>query len=238
MHTSATPAALRAPFLPFSLLPSSRRKRIYGAEAFVCLLLLLSIPLSGKAQDSPAPSTPLVEQPAPAQPDLSALAAELAPQPEEEAQRIAAAEITYGYLSYNDALKAMPAYADAQAQIATLRASCQAELEHNQETFSKAYYEYIEGQQTFDEYILLKRQKELEQLLNDNQTFKTQALQLLAEKEEALMQPLHKQLADIINRIGLQRNYAFILNTDNNAYLYLNGAIGTDITADVVAAME
>lgn len=200
------------------------------------LFLLLLLSLRAAAQDNPNPAMPLHSEPAAVmQPDFTATS------PDTEftdanLQGAAVVEIAFGYLSYDEALQAMPQYETAQQQIAHLRKATEAELQHNQEAFSKAYYEYVEGQQTFEPYILLKRQKELEQQLANNAAFKEQALQLLEEKEEEVMAPLRQQLEDIIHRIGLERNYAFILNTDHNAYLFLNGALGTDITADVVAA--
>lgn len=201
----------------------------------IAALLCVCAAVAG-AQDIIATAQPTGEGPTPAlqpYPEGTATAEAMLP---DAAPLLPLAELTYGYLSYSEALQALPDYPAAQAEIERLRANCEAELQHNQEQFSKAYYDYIEGQQTFDEYILLKRQKELEQQLAANEQFKAEALQLLADKEKAVMQPLREQLATIINRIGMEHNYAFVLNIDNNNYLFINGAIGTDITADVIAA--
>lgn len=199
------------------------------------ILLCIACSVTASAQDIVTPANPAGAEPAPiTQPDIEATS-EAASVPSAPGLP-ALAELSYGYLSYTEALQAMPQYETAKAEIDRMRADCQAELTHNQEQFSKAYYDYIEGQQTFDEYILRKRQKELEQQLAANEAFKAEALQLLADKEEALLQPLRDELATIVHRIGMERNYAFILNTDNHAYLFINGTIGTDITADVIAA--
>ena len=146
--------------------------------------------------------------------------------------------IYFGYLSYNDALKAMPAYQQAEKQISDLRASYEQELHRSEEQFAKAYAEYVEGQQTFPENILLKRQKELQQLMEQAQQFKKEALQLLEENEKAVMQPLYDQLDKAIHQVGMERNYAFILNTDNKTYPFINAGIGTDITADVLNQLK
>lgn len=146
--------------------------------------------------------------------------------------------IRFGYLSYNDVLHAMPEYAKAEKKINELRATYQNELNRSEEQFSKAYAEYVEGQQTFPENILLKRQKELQQLMEQAMQFKQEARQLLEENEKAVMQPLYERLDKAIHTIGMERNYAFILNTDNKTYPFINAGVGTDITADVLQMLK
>ena len=146
--------------------------------------------------------------------------------------------IRFGYLSYTDVLHAMPGYQEAEKQIDELRAAYEQELRRSEEQFSKAYAEYIEGQQTFPDNILLKRQKELQGLMEQAQQFKKEALQLLEENEKAVMQPLQEHLDNAINEVGMKHNLAFILNTDNHSYPFVNAAIGTDMTADVLSVLK
>jgi outer membrane protein len=40
------------------------------------------------------------------------------------------------------------------------------------------------------------------------------------------MAPLRRRLSDAIMAVGQARGYAFILNTDNNAVPFVNGALG------------
>ncbi len=149
-------------------------------------------------------------------------------------QEIVRETIRFGYLSYEEALRNMPGYEAAQKQIADMHKAYEQELQHNKEQFSKQFAEYVEGQQTFPENILRKRQKELEQLMEGSLSFKEEARQLLAQKEEEVMKPLRERLATAIHNVGMERNYAFVVNIDNNAYPFINGGIGDDITADVM----
>ena len=146
--------------------------------------------------------------------------------------------IRFGYLSYNDVLHAMPAYAQAERQISELRATYEKELSRSEEQFSKAYAEYVEGQQSFPENILLKRQKELQQLMEQAMQFKQEARQLLEENEKAVMQPLQERLNQAIHEVGMKQNLAFIVNTDANAYPFINGGIGIDVSADVIINLK
>lgn len=144
----------------------------------------------------------------------------------------------FAYISYGEVLKSMPAYAAAQKSLADLRANYDNELKRTDEEFSKQFAEYVDGQRTFPENILLKRQKELQQLMEQGLEFKEEARRLLAQAEVELMQPVHKQLKELIAKIAKERGYAFVLNTDNNAAPFVDGELGDDITADVMEAVK
>lgn len=146
--------------------------------------------------------------------------------------------IRFGYLSYNDVLHTMPAYAKAQQTLADMRTTYEAELKRSEDDFSKQFAEFVDGQKSFPENILLKRQKELQQLMEQTLKFKEEAKALLEKSEKEVMAPLHKKIDDAIHRIGMERGYAYILNTDNRAYPFINGDMGTDITADVLELLK
>ncbi len=141
----------------------------------------------------------------------------------------------FGYLSYNEALRSMPSYVKAQAQLKELKKKYADELARSEKEFSRQYAEYVDGQKEFPDNILLKRQKELQQLLEQGLEFKEEAKRLLEKAESELMMPIHQQLKEVLALIGKQRGYAYILNTDNNSYPFINGELGEDITADVIA---
>ena len=146
--------------------------------------------------------------------------------------------IRFGYFSYTDLLRNSPGYDIAQKKIADLRKVYEKELKRNEEQFSKQFAEYVEGQQTFPENILLKRQKELQQLMEQSMHFKQEAKQLLQASEEEDMAPLYKKLDDAIYKVGMERGYAYILNTDNKAYPFINGDQGEDVSAYIIEALK
>jgi outer membrane protein len=159
-------------------------------------------------------------------------------QTSETSTHSASVNASFGYLSYNDVLHSMPQYAEAERTIAGLRAVYEEELKRSEDDFSKKFAEYIEGQKSFPENILRKRQKELQLLMEQTLNFKTEAKALLEKKEAEVMAPLNMRVDEAIHRIGMERNYAYIINTDTKAYPFINGAIGTDITADVLMLLK
>ncbi|MBO7580050.1 MAG: OmpH family outer membrane protein [Bacteroidaceae bacterium] len=129
----------------------------------------------------------------------------------------------FGYLSYNDVLHAMPQYQQAMKSLEELKKTYDQEMERSEQDFSKKFTEYLDGQKTFPENIMLKRQKELQQLMEQSLQFQKEAQELLTKAEEELMNPVHTLLKDAINAVGKKRNYAYVLNTDVNAYPYISG---------------
>ena len=129
----------------------------------------------------------------------------------------------FGYLSYNDVLHAMPEYTQAMKSLEELKRTYDKEMERSEQDFSKKFTEYLDGQKSFPENIMLKRQKELQQLMEQSMQFKQEAQELLTKAEAELMEPLHARLKDAINAVGKKLNYAYVLNTDVNAYPYISG---------------
>ncbi len=144
----------------------------------------------------------------------------------------------FGYLSYSEALKAMPGYTQAQSSIEELKSNYDKEMERAEQEFTKKFNEFVDGQKSFPENILLKRQKELQMLMEQSIKFKDEAQKLLTKAENELMQPIIDKLNGILTKIGTERNYDYILNTDSNAYPFVNADRGEDIMEAVISNIE
>ena len=146
--------------------------------------------------------------------------------------------VKFGYLSYNDVMRHTEEYAEMQQTIKSLRDAYEQELRRSEDTFSKQFAEYIDGQKSFPENILLKRQKELQQLMEEAVQFKIEAKQLLEAKEKEVTDRLRRKIDRAINQIGMERHYAFIINTDGDTYPFVNSGIGEDVTAAVMQKLS
>lgn len=149
------------------------------------------------------------------------------------AQQDAAPVMRYGYLSYDSVFKAMPEYAAMQANMEMLRNKYESEQKRVENDFNKKYEEFLDGQASFPQTILQKRQSELQEMLDKNITFKKESQRLLCKAECEAKAPLKERLAAVLSKIGEERGYAFILNTDGNVAPWLNAAMGEDITETV-----
>ena len=144
----------------------------------------------------------------------------------------------FGFLSYEAALQSMPEYTLVQQQMADLRALYQAETKRVEDEFNRKYEEFLEGQHEFPKTILQKRQTELQELMEKNIAFKENSRQELAEAEKKAMAPLKIRLIEQLGKIGRERGYAFIVDTDQKALPFINPAMGEDINKLVQDALK
>lgn len=139
--------------------------------------------------------------------------------------------LKFGYFSYNDVFQALPEQATVQQSINSLREKYDAETKRVEQDFNTKYEEFLEGQRDFAPVILQKRQSELQDIMSKNLAFKAEAQRLLKQAENDAYAPLHRKINDALQRVGMEKGFAFILNTDDNACPYIDATMGEDVTA-------
>lgn len=149
-----------------------------------------------------------------------------------------ATAVRFGFLSYEAVMQSMPDYAIMQENMKQLRQQYEAEQHRSEDEFNKKYEEFLDGQASFPKTILRKRQSELQELLDKNVAFKHESQRLLEAAEADAKAPLASRINAVLVQLGMNRGYAFILNTDQNSALFINPAMGEDITEEVKAALK
>ena len=148
------------------------------------------------------------------------------------------ATFRFGYLSYEAALQSMPDYAVVQQKLADLRQQFQDETLRVEDEFNRKYEEFLEGQREFPQSILKKRQMELQELLDKNIAFKENSRKELEKAEQDLMAPLKIRLIEVLDKMGRENGYAFIIDTDVKALPFINPAMGYDLNQQVQDALK
>lgn len=138
----------------------------------------------------------------------------------------------FGYMNYNQVLKVMPEYVQAQAQLEQLKAKYNAEAERTDREFNRKYSEFLDGQKDFPQNILLKRQKELQDLCDKGVAFRAECDALLKEAEAELVTPVTSKLNTALGQVGDEMALEYIVNTEGKDFLYI-GPNGIDITTAV-----
>lgn len=202
-------------------------KRLLSA-VFSTVVLSVAAPFVAIAQSDTLSVTPVAAAPS----------APRAASASKTATNVTPVKPTFGYLSYDSVLHAMPDYAVAVAQMDRLKAKYAAEAERVEKEFNTKYEEFLEGQRDFPQTILLKRQTELQELLDKNILFKEESKRLLKAAEKDIFAPLHARLSAELRAIGTARGYSFIINTDNNACPFVNPSQGEDIGRLVLERMK
>ena len=152
----------------------------------------------------------------------------LPPAPADE-QPLITQLLQIGYLSYDSALHAMPDYAIIQARQEKLRQAYEAELKRVEDEFNRKYEDFLDGQRDFPRTILLKRQTELQQMLQHNLEFKRQGLQELKNSEEEALAPLRRKLSEAIAMVARGKGLPLVVNTDSNACPFIDSEMGVDL---------
>ena len=138
--------------------------------------------------------------------------------------------VRFGYFSYGEVFHTMPGYAIAKHNMDDLRLKYDAEAKRSEDEFNSKYEEFLDGQRGFAPSILEKRQAELRELMAKNVEFKAESEKLLRQAEEEAYAPLKKQIKEALQKIGKEKGYAFVANSDNDALPYVDAAMGEDIT--------
>ena len=146
--------------------------------------------------------------------------------------------LKFGYLSYDLALKSMKEYATVQMRMDSLRSAFNAEMQRVEDEFNRKYEDFLDGQKDFPRTILLKRQTELQDMLQKNVAFKQQPVQEIKDTEAQLMAPLRIHLNEAIATIAREQGLALVINTDANACPFIEPAMGVDVNELVVKKLN
>lgn len=136
----------------------------------------------------------------------------------------------FGYLSYSSVIRELPEYIRSQEKLSGLQKKYDEELARADKEFNLKFVEFLDGQKEFPENILLKRQKELQDLMEKSLQFKSEVKSLLEQARQDLGAPVIEKLNGIIAQIGQELGLEYVLNTDNNACPYIDKNVGLDIT--------
>ena len=149
----------------------------------------------------------------------------------------ALAQGLFGYLSYSETMQALPDYAIIQREIDNLQWQYSQEMKRVEDEFNKKYEEFIEQQSELATPIRMKRQAELQEMMEKNIAFKEESRQQLAKAEAEAMAPLKVRLSEAIAKIAAERGLALVVNTDSNACPFINPEMGEDINELVIAQL-
>ena len=120
----------------------------------------------------------------------------------------ASAQVFIGYLSHDSILKTMPQLIIVEAEMDSLRQAYEKEMQQVEKDFNEKYEAFLEGRKDFPRTIMLKRQTELQQLLQRNLEFKAKSLEELEKARHEAMVPL-QDLVQVLHS-SLQQKHSWI----------------------------
>ena len=153
--------------------------------------------------------------------------------PENPPLSILQAQPFVGCLSYDAMLRSMPQYAIVEKELADLRQAYDEEMKRVEEDFNQKYEAFLEGRKDFPRTILLKRQTELQQLMQRNMEFKDKGREELAQARKDKLAPLHALLSQAISTVAREHRLALVVNTDSNACPFIEPSLAIDLSDEV-----
>lgn len=147
------------------------------------------------------------------------------------------AQTKFGYFSYKAVLDSLPQYAIAMEDYDKLKQRCLKEVDYNEQELTRFYVAFLDGQRDFPEPILRKRQKELQQMIDNSIVFRDQLKRWLRHAKDSLSQSSYQLIDSALPRVCEELSLTYIIDTDNGGYKYINPMCGENITADVISAI-
>ena len=138
-----------------------------------------------------------------------------------------------GYLSYDSVLTAMPQCAIVEKRLEELTTQYEAELKRVEDEFNQKYEAFLDGRKDFPRTILLKRQTELQQLMQRNIEFRENSRKELQQARDEAYAPLQQLLSKAIAIVAQRHRLAVVVNTDANACPFIDPALAVNISQEV-----
>lgn len=140
------------------------------------------------------------------------------------------AQNKFGFYSHKEVLLALPEYIQATEEFEMLKQRCNAEVERNEQELTRKYVAFLDGQQDFPEPILRKRQKELQQMVDNSVLFRDRLKVWLSQAKDSLFAPYNRMVDTALEKVCERMDLAYAMNSDEVIYRYINPKFGEDIT--------
>lgn len=141
------------------------------------------------------------------------------------------AQITgFGFFSLSGVMDSLPECKTAQDNYNALLERCDSEIARGEEELTRCYVSFLEGQNSFPEPILRKRQKELQDMVDRSVLLRDQLKEWLVQAHDSLFNPIVENIDKAVERVCILNNLAYAIDTDKAAYRYVNPKFGVDIT--------
>ena len=144
------------------------------------------------------------------------------------------AQSKFGFYRHSEVLLAIPEYAQAVEEFEMLKQRCNAEIERNEQELTRKYVAFLDGQQDFPEPILRKRQKELQQMVDNSVLFRDRLKSWLSQAKDSLYAPYNAMVNSALARVCVRMDLAYAIDCDEIKYRYINPKYGEEITSLVL----
>lgn len=135
----------------------------------------------------------------------------------------------FGHINTESIIEQMPQYKDAEKQLETEQSKVESTLAMLNEDFQKMMNDYQQQQPKMSEAQQMEREQELQENYQKIQQYIAQQRQELAQKQQQLMQPILMKLRNVINEVGAENNFIYILEENAGLTPYVSKTNSVDV---------
>ena len=132
----------------------------------------------------------------------------------------------FGHVYMSEIMVLMPEYKTAQDEMQEIQKKYVDEINMADQELQKKYTEYMNQRDSLPPSIQERREKEIQDLAQRGEEFKTQVQQILGQKQQELTDPIIKKATE-----------AYIFDLSQTPIPFINEQQSTDVTADVKAKL-
>jgi outer membrane protein len=150
-----------------------------------------------------------------------------------------AQNLKFGHINAQEIITAMPEFTKAQADIQALDKQLTTELQRTQEEFNRKYQEFQQAvaKDSLPANIAERRQKELQDMMQNQEAFQQSAQQQMQEAQQKAMAPIYKKLDDAIKTVGQAEGVIYVFDLARTPIPYINESQSINLTAKVKAQL-
>ena len=143
----------------------------------------------------------------------------------------------FGHINAQEVITVMPEYTQAVEDLKILEKTNSDELVRMNQEFNKEYQEFLQQQDSLPANIAARRQKHLEDLMQNINEFRTTVSQEMEKAQMEKMAPIQKKLTDAIKAVGEAEGVIYIFDLSSTPIPYVNETQSTNLTEKVKAQL-
>ena len=148
-----------------------------------------------------------------------------------------AQSLKFGHINAQEIFTVMPEYTKALEDLKVLEKTNTDELVRMNQELNKEYQEFQQQQDSLPANIAARRQKHLEDLLQNINDFRNTVAQEMEKAQMEKMAPIQKKLTDAIKAVGEAEGVIYIFDLSTTPIPYVNETQSVNLTDKVKAQL-
>ena len=137
--------------------------------------------------------------------------------------------IKIAYVNTSEVMPFMPEFTAMQAELEKYATQVEEELNLMQDEMTKKFAAFQQQQDTLTESIKLRRMQDMNDLRDRAETYRQEADQEYAKKQQDLFVPIQQKLLDAIKSVGEANGYTYIMQEQGFLYISPNAINATSL---------